>query len=230
MSLLRAQGIEKRFGTVTALAGINFELDHGEVLALIGPNGAGKSTLLRILAGLSRPSAGQLEWAIPSDLRSGVGYVGHQTMLYPELTARENLVFTGRLHGVADPRRRADDLLAEEGLADVANRRVQAFSRGMAQRLALARARVHDPALLLLDEPYTGLDQRAAERLTGRLEALNQSGHSLIVITHDLAQAARIAGQVISLAGGRVAAHLTGPDLDEGRIEELNLGSQEANH
>lgn len=229
MSLLRVHGIEKRFGTVTALAGIHLELDQGEVLALVGPNGAGKSTLLRIIAGLSRPSAGQLEWAIQSNLRSGVGYVGHQTMLYPELTARENLVFTGRLHGVADPHSRAEDLLAEEGLADVADRRVGAFSRGMAQRLALARARVHDPALLLLDEPYTGLDQRAAERLTGRLEALNQNGHSLIVITHDLAQAARIAHQVIGLAGGRIAAHLTGPDLDGGKIEELNLGSREAN-
>ena len=155
------RGIEKRFGAVAALRGIELEVASGQALAILGPNGAGKSTLLRILAGLARPTAGHCEIRLgDTALRPGraaararIGFAGHATLLYPELSARENLMFHGRLQGVRDPGSRADELLREEGLEDFADRRAGTFSRGMAQRLSIARARVQRPPLLLLDEP-----------------------------------------------------------------------------
>jgi len=203
-TLLEARGIEKRFGAVTALRGIDLEVASHRVLGVVGPNGAGKSTLLKLLAGLARPTAGRIKRTSGADRRGDVGYLGHATLLYPELTAAENLEFVGRLHGVADPAARALGLLAEEGLADVADRRVGGFSRGMAQRLSIARARVHDPAIVLLDEPFTGLDLPAAERLAARIGALRDAGHGLVLVTHDVRQAAELGDDVLVLAGGRV--------------------------
>ena len=227
MSMLQAKGLEKRFGAVAALDGVNLEFDRGQFLAVLGPNGAGKSTLLRVLAGLARPTAGIIEWEEESSPRPAVGYLGHQTMLYPELTAHENLIFAGRLHGLQQSAERAETLLIEEGLRDVSDRRAGTFSRGMAQRLALARARIHGPALLCLDEPYTGLDQAAARRLTKRLSELNQNGQSLILITHDIGQAAALADQVIVLSRGRVAARLEGSQLQREQLEERYAQIQE---
>lgn len=203
-TLLEARGIEKRFGAVTALRGIDLDVASHRVLGVVGPNGAGKSTLLKLLAGLARPTAGRITRTSGADRRGDVGYLGHATLLYPELTAAENLEFVARLHGVADPAARARELLAEEGLADVADRRVGVFSRGMAQRLSIARARVHDPAIVLLDEPFTGLDLPAAERLAARITALRDAGHGLALVTHDVRQAAELADHVLILAGGRV--------------------------
>lgn len=225
--LLRATGLTKRFGAVTALAGVDVELARGAALAIVGPNGAGKSTFLRVVAGLAAPTAGTLALDITGDRRAAIGYVGHSTMLYPELTARENLVFTGRLHGIDDPGGRADALLAEEGLAAVADRLAGACSRGMAQRLSIARARVHDPELLLLDEPYTGLDRRAAERLTARLRELNEGGHSLIVVTHDVVHAAEIADVVLMMFSGRVHSRLEGDEVGARTLEERYLAALE---
>jgi heme exporter protein A len=202
--LLAAAGLEKRFGAVAALRGVDLELPRGGALAILGPNGAGKSTLLRILAGLAHPTAGRVELDGARVRGAAVGYLGHATLLYPELTAHENLVFAGRLHRIADPAARAEALLAEEGLAQVAGRRAGGFSRGMAQRLSIARARVHDPELLLLDEPFTGLDRRSADRLTERLRALRGAGHALVLVTHDVGQAAALADEVVILVEGRV--------------------------
>ena len=217
--ILTVRGVEKRFGAVAALRGVDLELPRGGALAILGPNGAGKTTLLRIMAGLSHPTAGTLELAGQKTPRAGVGYLGHATLLYPELTARENLIFAGRLHRVARPSERADVLLGEEGLAEVAHRRAGTFSRGMSQRLSIARARVHDPALLLLDEPYTGLDRRAADRLTGHLSRLRDAGHGLVLVTHDVRQASELADSVVILVRGRVAYRAGG---DEGlRDDEL---------
>lgn len=225
--LLRATGLAKRFGAVTALAGVELEVTRGDGLAVVGPNGAGKSTLLRIIAGLAQPSAGRVALDVSGDRRAAIGYVGHSTLLYPELTARENLIFTGRLHGIAHPGRRADALLDEEGLGSVADRRAGAYSRGMAQRLSLARARVHDPELLLLDEPYTGLDRRSAERLTARLAELNAAGHTLILVTHDVVQAAAVADAVVLLIAGRVHARLAGSELTPEALESRYLATLE---
>ncbi len=218
-SALRAVRVEKRFGHVPALRGVDLELRPGALVAILGPNGAGKTTVLRVLAGLVRPSAGRVEFpGAPRDrrlARAHVGYVGHATFLYPALTARENLVFAARLHGVADPARRAGELLVEEGLEAVADRPAGTFSRGMAQRLALARGRVHDPAFLLLDEPWSGLDPRWAARLGERLAELRQAGRGLAVVTHDVGRAAEVADSFVLLSGGRVAATLPGPSEPE---------------
>ena len=223
---LQARGLEKRFGTVAALRDVDLELAPGQCLAVLGPNGAGKSTLLRILAGLARPTAGQLRVAGRDQqaLRRGtaralVGYVGHATLLYSELTAHENLVFAGRMHGVAEPGRRATELLETQGLAHVAERRAGTFSRGMSQRLSIARALVHDPELLLFDEPFTGLDRAAADALAERLAALRDGERSCVLVTHELHQASRLASEAIVLAYGRVVAREHGGNLERATLE-----------
>jgi len=211
-SAITAQGLAKRFGPVVALAGIDFAVPAGRVLAVLGPNGAGKSTLLRILAGLTRPSAGSVSMgtgaAAAGDRRHGrgrVGYVGHATFLYPNLSARENLVFAGRLYGVADPHARAAALLAEQGLEPIAERTAGSFSRGQAQRLAIARGLVHDPPVVLLDEPFTGLDPTSADRLGAHLRSLAGGGRAVVLVTHDLAQAAALGDRALLLVRGRIA-------------------------
>jgi ABC-type multidrug transport system ATPase subunit len=195
-----------------ALRGVDLALSRGSALAVLGPNGAGKSTLLKVLAGLTQPSHGSVlmhgrngRSGSPRQARSWVGYVGHATLLYPELTARENLLFAARLYGVKDPGQRADRLLEEEGLAEFSGRRAGAYSRGMSQRLAIARALVHDPEVVLLDEPFTGLDHRSTGRLGERLRALRDGGRSLVLITHDLRQASELADSALFMARGRVA-------------------------
>jgi heme exporter protein A len=207
--VLRARGIEKRFGPLVALHALDLDLAAGAALAVLGPNGAGKSTLLRLLAGLSRPSAGSLEVGPPTrsraERRRRVGLVGHATFLTPALTTRENLVLAARLHGLDAPAERAARALAAEELLPWAERRAGMLSRGLAQRAAIARALLHDPALLLLDEPWTGLDARAAARLSARLEAERSAGRTLVVVTHDLAPVAGLADRALVLARGRAA-------------------------
>lgn len=211
--LLRLEKVSKSYGPVAALQNIDLQLKPGRTLAIVGPNGAGKSTLLRLVAGLAHPSRGRVEiWGSPVD-RSAVGYLGHATLLYSELSARENLIFAGRLNAVPDPGERADELLAEEGLAAVAHRRTGGFSRGMAQRLAIARARVHNPHLLLLDEPFTGLDVPAVDRLSQRLAALRDAGQSWLMVTHEVEQAATLARSAAVLVEGRMAAQLADEEL-----------------
>lgn len=212
--LLRLKGVEKSYGPITALRQVDLELNEGETLSLLGPNGAGKSTLLRIAAGLAAPSQGQVEIQGAAHDRRAVGYLGHATLLYPELTAKENLVFVGRLYGLHTPDQRADQLLEEEGLARVAHRRAGGFSRGMAQRLAIARARVHDPRLLLLDEPFTGLDVPAMEDLTRRLQALRDQGQSWILVTHEVERAATLADSALLVLGGRIVQEIRGASLN----------------
>jgi heme exporter protein A len=216
------RGLEKRFGWAVALDGVDLVVPQGASLAVLGPNGAGKSTLLRLIAGLARPSAGCVEIggrrADGRESRAQVGLIGHATFLYPALSARENLVFSARLHGVADPGARADRLLAEAGLADVADRPVAGFSRGMAQRVAIARGLVHDPALLLLDEPFTGLDRASAGRLAERLARLRSERRTLVLVTHDVASATRLADAAIVMARGRIAWRSEGA-IDAARLD-----------
>lgn len=218
-----ARGLVKRFGPVVALGGIDLDVPSGKVLAVLGPNGAGKSTLLRLLAGLARPSSGSLQVGDAAGGRAAargrVGYVGHATLLYPALTARENLVFAARLHGVADPGGRADALLAEQDLAPVSSRQAGGFSRGMAQRLAIARGLVHDPAILLLDEPFAGLDRSAAARLAERLGRLRSEGRTLVLVTHELGLASTLADAAIVLSRGRIVQHAEGAALGAAALE-----------
>jgi heme ABC exporter ATP-binding subunit CcmA len=214
-ALVEAVGLEKRFGPVAALRGVDLAVPAGALLAVLGPNGAGKSTLLRVLSGLARPSAGRVRvgdaGADRRAARGRVGYVGHASLLYPELSARENLRFAARLHGVPDGAARAARLLAEQDLEAVADRPAAALSQGQSRRLALARALVHEPALLLLDEPFAGLDRAAAGRLAERLAALRAARRALVLVTHDLALAARLADEAIVLLCGRVAHRARAP-------------------
>jgi heme exporter protein A len=204
------RGVGKRFGAVEALRGVDLDLAPGGALAVLGPNGAGKSTLLRIIAGLSRPTAGEVTLSGAANRRAAVGYLGHASLLSPDLTAHENLVYVGRLYEIEDPTGRATQLLEEEGLTDVAHRRAGEFSRGMSQRLAIARSRVHDPPLLLLDEPHTGLDRASSERLTHRLAALRASGHALVLVTHDLPSVVSLVDAAVILIAGRIAKRVGG--------------------
>jgi heme exporter protein A len=224
---LRAVG--KRYAAVRALRDVDLEIRPGQSLAVLGPNGAGKSTLLRIMAGLAHATEGELEFAGGRPDRGRVGYLGHATLLYPQLSARENLLFAGRLYGVKDLGARADRLLEEEGLTDVAGRRAGGFSRGMAQRLSIARARVHDPELLLLDEPFSGLDEPAAARLGARLETLGDAGHALVFSTHDIGHAARLAASALVLVAGAVERRIEGSAMTESGLRAEYAQALEAN-
>lgn len=231
MTRIVARGLGKRFGRSVGLDSVDLDLAPGASLAVLGPNGAGKSTLLRLIAGLARPSAGTLEIdGVPahrSAARARVGFIGHATHLYPDLTARENLVFAGRLYAVADPAARAAELLAEESLEAAADRPTRAFSRGMAQRLAIARGLVHRPDVVLLDEPFTGLDRRSADRLAARIRALRERGCTQVLVTHDVHQVAGLCDAAVVLSRGRVA-HLAGPGtLDTASIERAYQSASE---
>ena len=222
---LRGRNVAKRFGRVAALRGLDFEIEPGEAISILGANGAGKSTLLRILAGLSRPSDGVFE-ALPEGadshplsrerLRGEVGYLGHASLLYGELSAAENLLFAGRLAGRRPPPERIATLLAEVGLAEVATRSAGSFSRGMAQRLAIARAIVHEPSVLLLDEPFTGLDEVSAERLSSQLARLREGGRSLVLVTHDPRRAVELSDRALILHRGEIVARPAHAQLDPG--------------
>jgi heme exporter protein A len=206
---IATRGVRVAFGATVVLRGVDLAVPWGARLALLGPNGAGKSTLLRVLATLARPDAGAVRVAgldavaAPVAVRRLIGVVAHQTFLYDELTALENLRFYGALYGVPDLDRRAADLLAAVGLAGKRGARAGTLSRGQQQRLTVARALLHDPPLLLLDEPDTGLDLAAFAFLEGLLLA---GGRTVLLTTHNLRQAARLCDRYAILAGGRVAA------------------------
>jgi len=202
------RGLQRRFGAVPVLRGLDLHVDRGECVAMFGPIGAGKSTLLRTLAGLLRADAGSVEvfgHALPADsaLRRRIGYLGHDAFLYRDLDARENLAYYGRLFSVRDANR-ADAMLVEVGLERVASRRVGSFSRGMLQRLGLARALLHDPELLLLDEPLTGLDPDGAEVLARILARLRAKEVTVLMATHDIPRALESATRAVILGRGRV--------------------------
>ncbi len=208
--VLRLANVGKIYGGRRALAGVSAAFEPGRVAAVLGPNGAGKSTLLGILSTLVAPTTGEVRWgqaplAHGSHLRARIGYVGHDPGLYGDLTALENLILFAALYGVADGRERADTLLARVGLSDVpADAPARTFSRGMLQRLALARALTHDPALLLFDEPAAALDPAGADWLATELGAERAAGRVVVLVTHDLEAAAAIANQVVILRRGRV--------------------------
>jgi len=187
--VIRAEGLGKRFGEKEALAGVTFALPAGGCLLVTGRNGSGKSTLLRLLAGLLAPSDGTLEVSVG---RRALGYAGHEPLVYRELTAVENLELYGRLYRVPERRERIGMLLERYGLWEARHQRTQTFSRGMQQRLSLCRALLHDPELLLLDEPYAGLDREGAEMLDVELAELAQS-KTLAVSSHEPERLQRLA-------------------------------------
>jgi len=178
--VIRARGLERRFGDKVVLRGLDFELPRRGFLVVTGPNGAGKSTVLRLMTGLLAPTAGELEVELD---RGRLGYLGHEPLVYRELTAIENLELFGRLYRVVERRERIGMLLERYGLWEARHERVSAFSRGMQQRLALCRTFLHEPELLVLDEPYAGLDADAA-RLLDALMAESAGDRTLVVATH----------------------------------------------
>ncbi len=182
--LVRATGLERSFGHRRVLRGLSFELERGGALLVTGPNGSGKTTLLRLLVGLAAPTRGTLEVALG---RAQLGFVGHEPLLYRELTALENLDLFGRLYRIPERRERIGMLLERFGLWDARGERVSTFSRGMTQRLALCRAMLHDPELLVLDEPHSALDAEGAALLDHELETLAGRA-TLVVATHEPAR------------------------------------------
>jgi len=204
--------LTRNYGRRRALARVSMDCRPGEIVGLLGPNGAGKSTLLSILSTLTAPTSGDVRYGgrtaaeIGSALRSRIGVLSHDLHLYPELTAQENLMFFGRLYGVPDTAGRVKLGLERAGLADRANDLVQAFSRGMRQRLALERTLLHAPHLLLLDEPFTGLDDASTVGLIARLREERAAGRAVLVATHDLDTAEAVLDRAIVLRDGRLVA------------------------
>ncbi|MGD9696461.1 MAG: heme ABC exporter ATP-binding protein CcmA [Thermoleophilia bacterium] len=201
-------GLVKRFGERRAVAGVDIELREGEILAVLGPNGAGKSTLLRMLATLLRTEEGTLEVcgdALPEGAtaaRAQIGYLGHDPLVYLDLTARQNLELYADLYGLDDVRVRVDDALDRVGLLARSFDHVRTFSRGMAQRLGLARALLHEPRLLLLDEPHAGLDAAGAH-LLDQVLAQRPQGRGVVLVTHDVDRGVALADRVLVLRAGR---------------------------
>jgi len=202
--------VSRNFGRRRALTRVSLTCVGGEIVGLLGPNGAGKSTLLAILSTLLAPSSGVVRYgtadarAAGAALRSRLGLLGHDLYLYPELTARENLEFFARLYGLPSPRDRVTQALAHAGLAERSDDMVSGFSRGMRQRLALERALLHAPRLLLLDEPFTGLDDASGQALVARLRGLGREGAIVVVATHDLDLAEGLLDKVAVLRDGRL--------------------------
>jgi heme exporter protein A len=210
--LLDVRGLQRAFGRVRILNGLDLSLQPGEVLAVAGPNGAGKTTLLRLLAGLMRPSGGEIRvlgqrlTQASAPVRRAIGLLSHQSLLYDDLSVRENLIFTARLYALEGPEIVAQRALDAAGLSDRADELPRKLSRGLLQRAAIARAMLHQPRLLLLDEPFTALDAPASERLRADLRARVSSGTALVVVTHNLEEAWQLATRIAVLVRGRWAA------------------------
>ena len=221
--MLQVEGLARRYGEREALADVSLSLGVGQTLVVFGPNGAGKTTLLRVLATLLRPHSGSVRvlgssmpdeaWAV----RGRIGLLGHEPLLYRELTARENLRFHARLHGVPD--KRVEELLAIVQVVDRADEPLRTLSRGMVQRVAVARAVLHDPELLLLDEPYANLDPVAIELVRPLIGS--SSGRSRVICSHDPTGGLAEADLVLGLRAGRAARALSAAEVDSDTIAEL---------
>ena len=215
--MIQVKKLVKRFGPYQVLRDLDFEVESGEFVALLGPNGAGKTTLLRILATLSRPTSGLVRIAsyqLPqagTALRRYLGVVSHQPLLYGDLSAEENLRFYGRLYDVDGDR--IQEVLALVGLEKRKDDLVRTYSRGMQQRLTIGRAILHDPRILLLDEPHTGLDQEAGEILDRVLQTVALEGRTVVMTSHDLVRAANLATRVDLLSRGQIISSVSADDL-----------------
>ncbi len=224
--VIEARGLTKRFGALRALDAVDLDLSRGESLAVFGPNGAGKTTLTRILTSSLKPTSGTLRIAgrdpraFDLETKRILGVISHQTFLYDDLTARENLLFFAGIYGVSDPAARAEAILDSVRLLDRADDPVRAFSRGMQQRLSLARCLIHDPAIVVLDEPFTGLDPYAATLLRATLQRLRLEGRTLLLVTHNLAEGLELSDRWMILSRGRVAAGGSSAGADRIAFEE----------
>jgi heme exporter protein A len=209
--MIETRALTKTFGLQPVLRGVDLEVAPGEFVALMGPNGAGKTTLLRVLSTLAKPTFGAVRVAglsLPAEaerVRRRLGVIAHQPLLYGDLTAEENLRFYARMYGLADPGLRIAQLLERVGLAARRRDLVRTYSRGMQQRLAIARGLLHAPDVLLLDEPYTGLDPAGAQLLDEVVQELAARGCTILMTTHDLEHGFALAQRAVILARGRIA-------------------------
>ena len=212
------EDVSRHFGRRRAVSRVTFRARHGTILGLLGPNGAGKSTMLSLLATLLRPTSGHIRYGgldpahSAAAVRSRIGVLGHDLFLYPELTARENLEFFAGLYRVHQPHAAATEALAQADLADRADDPVASLSRGMRQRIALERALIQRPRLVLLDEPFTGLDDASGAALTARLRRLREGGAVVVLATHDLDMADGLLDDAVFLRDGRVLDAVVRPE------------------
>jgi heme exporter protein A len=217
--MITVRKLVKRFGLKPVLRGLDFQVEAGEFVALLGPNGAGKTTFLRILSSLSSPSMGEVRIAgyqLPaqaSALRRRLGVVSHLPLLYGDLTAEENLVFYARMYSLPEINRRVAEVLELVGLTNRRRDLVRTFSRGMQQRLAIGRAVLHDPEVMLFDEPHTGLDQDACQMLDTVLREVAARGRTVVMTSHDLARTADLASRFDILSRGVIAASVQATDI-----------------
>jgi heme exporter protein A len=217
-------GLRRQFGSRKACSDVTFSVDAGEFLTIFGPNGAGKTTLLKMLATLSHPNSGSITvlgqnaLETPEAVRAQIGYISHKPMLYPDLTAEENLVLTGKLYGVANPRARALELLESVELAHRRQDCVRTFSRGMTQRVSIARALMNNPSVLLLDEPHSGLDPQATRVLDSLLER-QRGQRTCIMVTHNLRGGYALATHVMIMHKGAVVLHKPRPQIEFSQLE-----------
>lgn len=225
--MIEVHRLVKRFGLKTVLRGLDFQVEQGEFVALLGPNGAGKTTFLRILASLSRPSLGEVRIAgyrLPEQaaaVRRRLGVVSHLPLLYGDLTAEENLRFYGRMYGVPGLDKRVAEVLELVGLFARRRDLVRTFSRGMQQRLAIGRAVLHDPEVVLFDEPHTGLDQEASAMLDQVLREVASQGRTVLMTSHDLLRSSELATRIDILSGGVIARSLSRSDPEWRDLPEL---------
>jgi heme exporter protein A len=225
--MIKVRRLVKTFGPKPVLRGLDFQVAQGEFVALLGPNGAGKTTFLRILATLSRPKMGEVIMAghhLPSEaaaVRRRLGVVSHQPLLYGDLSAEQNLRFYSWMYGVKDLDQRMGEVLHLVGLYPRRRDLVREFSRGMQQRLAIGRAILHKPDILLFDEPHTGLDQEAAAMLDGVLREIAAAGRTVVMTSHDISRAADLADRVDILSKGVFAASESTDALDPIQLAEL---------
>jgi heme exporter protein A len=222
--MIKVKRLVKRFGPKTVLRGLDLDVRPGEFVALLGPNGAGKTTLIRILASLSHPSVGEVSVAghkLPGEaaaVRARLGVVSHLPLLYGDLTAEENLRFYGKLYGIPRLDQRVGEVLELVGLAARRTDLVRTFSRGMQQRLAIGRAVLHDPDVMLFDEPHTGLDQDASTMLDDVLRSVAAQGRTVLMTSHDLARSEALATRFDVLSNGTIVASGTRKDLGRGNL------------
>ena len=210
--MIKIEGLVKNYGMLPVLRGVELHVAPGEFVALVGANGAGKTTLLRIVATLLSPTAGRVSvggWPLPGHadkVRRHMGLVSHQPLLYGDLTAAENLMFFARLYSLDNRDQRVLDALRTVGLLARQRDPVRTFSRGMTQRLTLARATLHEPDVLLFDEPYTGLDQQASQLLDNLLRQEAARGRTILMITHDLAHGLNLCDRIAILSRGKIVS------------------------
>lgn len=222
--MITLKGLTKTYGLNPVLRGVNLQINAGEFVVLVGSNGAGKTTLLRIVATLLKPTGGEISvggWPLPQHadrVRRHIGLVSHQPMVYGDLTAEENLRFYARLYGLQTAEHTIRDALKTVGLGARQNDFVRTFSRGMFQRLTIARATLHNPDVLLLDEPYTGLDQAAAALLDELLREQSASGRTIFMITHDLVHGLNICDRIAILNRGKIVHEVPRGEMSAGEF------------